>query len=61
MDIDEGKDYEGTYTCGGKDHGKDVDKNEEDRYGSAWSEDMIVGTDGFLVGKDDSAKLNDAV
>ena len=23
MDIDEGKDYEGTYTCGGKDHGKD--------------------------------------
>ena len=38
-----------------------IDKNEEDRYGSAWSEDMIVGTDGFLVGKDDSAKLNDAV
>lgn len=38
-----------------------IDKNEEDRYGSAWSEDMIVGTDGFLVGKDDGAKLNDAV
>lgn len=37
-----------------------IDKNE-DRYGSAWGEDMIVGTDGFLVGKDDSAKLNDAV